>query len=285
VIPEVASVIIEKRPKNAKKIIPPTQCPVCGSDVIKPEGEAVLRCMGGLFCAAQRKEALKHFAQRKAMNIDGLGDRLIEIMVNLEMLHNPADIYHLSLDKIAGIERMGLKSAQNLVDAIDKSKDTTFARFIYALGIREVGEVTAKNLAKHYHELNDLMKASVDDLQQISDIGPIVAENIHTFFQQQHNHEVIDALLKAGIHWPKAMKTVGENKLEGKTFVLTGTLSQMTREEAKEALENLGAKVAGSVSKKTDYVVAGESAGSKLTKAQDLGVTVLDEAQLLDLLN
>lgn len=285
VIPEVASVILEKRPSNAVAIIAPVQCPVCGSDVIKPEGEAALKCMGGLYCSAQRKEALKHFASRKAMNIDGLGDRLIEIMVNLDLLRTPADIYKLTLDQIAGIDRMGLKSAQNLVDAIDKSRKTTFAKFIYALGIREVGEVTAKSLAKRYNELADLHKASIDELQQISDIGPIVAANIYSFFQQEHNYDVINALLAEGVHWPKVQNTSSSDALTGKTFVLTGTLLQMTRDEAKDALENLGAKVSGSVSKKTDYLVAGESAGSKLTKAQALGIAVLDEPQLLALLD
>ena len=284
VIPEVASVILDKRPLNVIAIIAPAQCPVCGSDVIKPEGEAALKCMGGLYCSAQRKEALKHFASRKGMNIDGLGDRLIEMMVNLDLLHTPADIYKLTLDKVAGIDRMGLKSAQNLIDAIDKSRKTTCAKFIYALGIREVGEVTAKNLARHYHELSNLHKATLDELQKISDVGPIVAANIYSFFQQEHNNEVISALLAEGIHWPTTKNTNSTNTFAGKTFVLTGTLSQMTRDEAKDALENLGAKVSGSVSKKTDYLVAGESAGSKLTKAQALGVAVLDESQLLVLL-
>jgi len=282
VIPEVVSTIKEKRPDNVKPIMFPTQCPVCGSDVIKIEGEAVLRCMGGLYCKAQRKESLKHFSSRKAMNIDGLGDRLIEQMVNLNLLHTPADIYKLTLDQVSGIERMGVKSAQNLLDAINKSKSTTFARFIYALGIREVGEVTAKNLAKHFTTIDEITNASQEDLLNISDIGPIVAANIHSFFHQTHNQEVIQALLAAGINWPLKKRQSQSDKLTGKTFVITGTLSTMTREEAKEALENLGAKVSSSISKKTDYLIAGENAGSKLDKAQSLGVTILSESDFYD---
>ncbi|MAZ40119.1 MAG: DNA ligase (NAD(+)) LigA [Legionellales bacterium] len=285
VIPEVVSVITAKRPASAQKIIVPQQCPVCQSDVIKPAGEAVLRCMGGLYCDAQRKEALKHFASRKAMNIDGLGARLIEQMVNLNLLHTPADIYRLSLESIAGIERMGIKSAQNLIEAIDHSRQTTFARFIYALGIREVGEVTAKNLAKEFMDINQLMSASLEQLLTINDIGPVVAENIQRFFQQVHNQEVIQALLAEGIHWPKAKQHEQSSaKLAGKVFVLTGSLSQMTREQAKEALEARGAKVSSSISQKTDYLVAGENAGSKLTKAKALNVTILSEAVFIQLL-
>lgn len=283
VIPEVASVILEQRPAQVKKIHAPKHCPVCGSDVIKPEGEAALRCMGGLFCAAQRKEALKHFASRKAMDIEGLGDRLVEQLVNTNLVHNPADIYRLTLDQLIAIERMGVKSAQNILDAIEHSKKTTFARFIYALGIREVGEATAKNLAKKFHSMSALAQASMEDLQAIEDIGPIVAANIHAFFRQKHNESVIADLLELGIHWPKAAKVQQAAEFADKTFVLTGTLETMTREAAKEKLESLGAKVAGSVSKNTDYVVAGANAGSKLQKALELGVKVIDEATLEDM--
>lgn len=284
VIPEVVSVIVKHRNNDIKPIKPPIRCPVCQSEVERIEGEAAIRCTGGLFCAAQRKESLRHFASRKAMNIEGLGDKLIEQLVDCELLKNASDIYHLELEKVAALERMGDKSAHNLLDEIEKSKKTTFAKFLYALGIREVGEATAKQLAKHFETLEDLEGANEETLQSISDIGPIVASHIVNFFHEKHNKKIISALLNAGITWDKTDKP-RHQPLAGKTFVLTGTLATLSREEAKEKLENLGAKVAGSVSAKTSYVVAGADAGSKLKKAETLGVNILDENALLTLLD
>ncbi|MBB71293.1 MAG: DNA ligase (NAD(+)) LigA [Legionellales bacterium] len=284
VIPEVVSVVKQRRSKSVKPVRLPKQCPVCGSDVTRTPGEAVARCNGGLYCSAQRKEAIKHFAARKAMDIDGLGDKLIEQMVNLDLIKTIADLYALDLQQLAGLERMAMKSAQNIIDALEKSKQTTLAKFLYALGIREVGEATARSLANHYGNLPDIMKATEEELQQISDVGPIVASHIHAFFQQTHNLEIIGALQAAGIHWPDVSKPSSDAQpLAGLTYVLTGTLSTMTRDEAKDKLQALGAKVSGSVSKKTHCVVAGEAAGSKLTKAEQLGVEVMDEAGLLEL--
>ena len=284
VIPEIVRVLPERRPKDAREVVLPKHCPVCGSDVIKPEGEAVARCTGGLFCPAQRKEAIKHFASRRAMDIEGLGDKLVEQLVDQGLVHDPADLYSLSKEQLMALERMGEKSAQNLLDALARSKETTLARFLYALGIREVGEATSQTLARHFGTLEALEQADEDRLQQVPDIGPVVAAHIAAFFRQPHNREVIDKLLAAGIHWP-AVETLaaGEQPLAGKTFVLTGTLSR-PRNEVKAQLQALGAKVTGSVSKKTDYVVAGEAAGSKLARAEALGITVLDEEQLNNLL-
>lgn len=279
VIPEVVSVVEAKRPNNAKTIKAPTQCPICHSEAFRAEGEAVIRCTGGLFCPAQRKEALKHFVSRKAMDVDGLGDKIIEQVVDNDSVHDPADLYALTLQDWAGLERMAEKSAQNIVDALNTSKATTLPRFLYALGIREVGEATARNLAMHFKTLDKLEAASEADLVEVQDIGPIVAAHVVHFFNEPHNLKVIEKLIKAGIHWPaiEAPKT-GAQPLQGKTFVITGTLSDMSRDEAKEKLQALGATVAGSVSKNTDYLVAGEKAGSKLAKAESLGVKVLDEA-------
>ena len=284
VIPEIVRVLPERRPRDAREVVLPKHCPVCGSDIIKPEGEAVARCTGGLFCPAQRKEAIKHFASRRAMDIEGLGDKLVEQLVDQGLVHDPADLYSLSKEQLMALERMGEKSAQNLLDALARSKETTLARFLYALGIREVGEATSQTLARHFGTLEALEQADEDTLQQVPDIGPVVAAHIAAFFRQPHNREVIDKLLAAGIHWP-AVETpaAGEQPLAGKTFVLTGTLSR-PRNEVKAQLQALGAKVTGSVSKKTDYVVAGEAAGSKLAKAETLGITVLDEEQLNNLL-
>ena len=284
VIPEIVRVLPERRPKTAREVVLPKRCPVCGSDVIKPEGEAVARCTGGLYCPAQRKEAIKHFASRRAMDIEGLGDKLVEQLVEQELIHDPADLYSLTREQLMGLERMGEKSAQNILDALERSKETTLAHFLYALGIREVGEATSQTLAQQFGSLEALEKASEEDLQEAPDIGPIVAAHIAAFFHQPHNREVIDKLLQAGIHWP-AVQTPAEEKLplKGKTFVLTGSLSR-PRSEIKAELQALGAKVAGSVSKKTGYVVAGEAAGSKLDKARDLGVTILDEDGLKTLL-
>ncbi|MDH5548111.1 MAG: NAD-dependent DNA ligase LigA [Gammaproteobacteria bacterium] len=285
VIPEVVGVVLSKRPTNAKKFKIPDKCPVCGSSAVRVEGEAVSRCSGGLFCGAQRKEAIKHFAARKAMDIDGLGDKLVEQFVDEGLIEDVADLYKLDVKQLAELERLGEKSAQNLVDALEQSKQTSFDRFLYALGIREVGEATALTLSRHYGDLESLIMADEVNLQEVPDVGPVVASHIVQFFKQKHNRDVIDKLIKAGIHWPEVQKAEpGEQILAGKTIVLTGTLSTMTRNDAKAALQALGAKVAGSVSKKTSCVIAGAEAGSKLTKAQELGVPVLDEDQLQQLL-
>ena len=285
VIPQVVAVVPEKRPEDAKEISFPEQCPVCGSQVERLEGEAVARCTGGLFCEAQRKEAIKHFASRKALDIDGMGDKIVEQLIDKELVQSPADLFSLTASALTMLERMGLKSATNLVQAIEAAKQTTLAKFLYALGIREVGESTAANLARHFKELDALKQASVEQLIEVEDVGAIVAQHVAHFFAQPHNLEVIDKLLVAGVTWP-AIEAPSEDEqpLKGQTWVLTGTLSQMSRTDAKAQLEARGAKVSGSVSKKTDCVVAGEAAGSKLTKANELGVKVLDEAGLLALL-
>lgn len=285
VIPEVVSSIKERRPADAKKITLPKECPVCGSEVIKPEDEAVARCMGGLYCPAQRKEAIKHFASRKAMDIDGLGDKLVEQLVNLQLIDSVADLFTLEVDQIAGIDRMGIKSADNLLAALEKAKSTTLAKFLYALGIREVGEATANNLAQGLGSLEAIMTADLDSLLAIQDIGPVVASNILHFFQQEHNLEVIQALRNQGVNWPKVEQIKRDNlPLASYTYVLTGTLQSMPRSKAKDYLQQLGAKVSGSVSKKTTAVIAGAEAGSKLTKAEGLGVAVMSEAELITLL-
>ncbi|MFC1750275.1 NAD-dependent DNA ligase LigA [Pseudomonadota bacterium] len=285
VIPEVVSVVTSKRPDATTPFEMPTQCPVCDSDVTKPEGEAVARCNGGLYCDAQRKEAIKHFASRKAMNVDGLGDKLVEQLVESDVIHDAADLFTLERSQLAGMERMGDKSADNLIVALKKSRQTSFARFLFALGIREVGEATAQTLALEFGNLEALEAASEERLQEVSDVGPIVAARIHTFFQQAHNREVIEKLLAVGIHWPHVEKPQAEEQpLAGKTYVLTGTLNTMSRSEGKERLQALGAKVAGSVSKKTHCVVAGAEAGSKLAKAEQLGVEVIDEDAFVALL-
>ncbi|MBZ4678429.1 MULTISPECIES: NAD-dependent DNA ligase LigA [Shewanella] len=285
VIPQVVAVVPEKRPEDANEIRFPAQCPVCGSQVERLEGEAVARCTGGLFCEAQRKEAIKHFASRKALDIDGMGDKIVEQLIDKELVESPADLFSLTASALTMLERMGLKSATNLVQAIEAAKQTTLAKFLYALGIREVGESTAANLARHFKELDALKQANVEQLIEVEDVGAIVAQHVAHFFAQPHNLEVIDKLLAAGVTWP-AIEAPSEDEqpLKGQTWVLTGTLSQMSRTDAKAQLEALGAKVSGSVSKKTDCVVAGEAAGSKLTKANELGVKVLDEAGLLALL-
>ena len=285
VIPEVVQVVPDKRPGNAKRPELPAHCPVCGSDVLRVEGEAVARCSGGLYCSAQRREGIKHFASRKAMDIEGLGDKLVEQLNEKGLIKTVADIYSLKAADIADLERMGEKSAQNLVKAHEKSKSTTLPRFLYALGIREVGEATARSLANHFLTLEAIEQADEDALQETPDVGPIVASHIASFFRQEHNIEVLQGLIAAGIHWP-AIEKPGKaaQPLDGKTFVLTGALSR-PRDQIKAQLEALGAKVAGSVSGKTDYVVAGEAAGSKLAKAQDLGIEILDEDQLQEMIN
>jgi DNA ligase (NAD+) len=287
VIPEVVSVIKSRRPRGAKKVKLPERCPVCDSAVVREEGEAVARCTGGLYCSAQRVESLKHFVSRRAMDIDGLGSKLIEQLVNTGRIKTPADLYQLEQEELAALERMGEKSAQNLVEAIDKSKESTLQRFLYALGIREVGEATAANVAAYFGGLDGIIAAKEEELEMVPDVGPVVASRIRAFFDEAHNREVIARLRKAGVHWqetePRAAP--GDGPLAGKTFVLTGTLSSMTRDEAKDRIQALGGKVTGSVSKKTDFVVYGENAGSKLRKAQDLGVELLDEEQFEALLD
>jgi DNA ligase (NAD+) len=282
VIPEVVSSIKNKRPDDAKKIVMPRKCPVCHSQVEHVEGEAAARCTSGLYCPAQLKEAIKHFSSRKAMDIEGLGDKIAEQLVDKQLIKSVADIYDLDLDALNSLERMADKSSQNLLDEIEKSKNTTLPRFLYAIGIREVGEATAKQLALYFKDLDKLMCANVEDLQQIQDVGPIVAEHICNFFHEKHNQKIINQLIQAGIHWQK-VKAAANATLSGKTFVITGTLETMSRSEAKEKLEAMGAKVSGSVSRKTTYVIAGEAPGSKLSKAKELGVTVLDEEGFIKL--
>ncbi|MGB9670970.1 MAG: NAD-dependent DNA ligase LigA [Halothiobacillaceae bacterium] len=284
VIPEIVGSVLERRPSDARAITAPATCPVCGSHVEQVEGEAVARCTGGLYCPAQRREAIRHFASRRAMDIDGLGEKLIAQLDEAGLVKRLDDLYRLKPADIAALERMGQKSAQNLLEAIEKSKHTTLARFLYALGIREVGEVTAQNLARHFGALESIMDASIERLMNVPDVGPIVAEHIKDFFAEPHNREVIAGLLAAGIHWDSPAHRAGEQPLAGKTYVITGVLTGLTREEAKARLEALGAKVTDSVSKKTSALIAGENAGSKLAKAQALGIPVLDQTQFEALL-
>ena len=282
VIPEVVQVVLSKRLQSSQPFTLPTHCPICDSLAERVEGEAVLRCTGGLYCPAQRKEAIKHFASRKAMDIDGLGDKLVEQLVDEGLIKDPADLFTLTIEQLSALERMGNKSAENLVNALQIAKQTTFSRFLYSLGIREVGEATARALSQHFLTLDVLMDANEPTLIEIEDVGPVVAHNIVTFFQQAHNQEVIERLLTVGLTWPAVEQQAADSLLSGKIVVLTGTLEQLSRSEAKEKLLALGAKVAGSVSKNTHYVVAGRDAGSKLTKAESLGVPVVDEATLID---
>ena len=296
VIPEVVAVILEKRPTftghGDEPLHPPfalpKHCPVCGSAVEKLEDEAIARCTGGLFCPAQRKQALLHFASRRAIDIDGLGEKIVEQLVDNAIVKTPADLYKLGLIGLANLQRMAEKSAANILAAIEKSKHTTLARFIFALGIRNVGEATAKDLSRYFGNLDALMQASEDQLQQVPDVGPVVAASIANFFAERHNIEVIEQLRAAGVQWAEgessATAPLAVLPLAGKTFVLTGTLPTLSRETAKEMIEAQGGKVAGSVSSKTDYVVAGEDAGSTLVKAQELGITLLNENQLKELL-
>ena len=297
VIPEVVAVVLERRPHKpaahdlfasepafAAELMP-TACPECGSAIEKPESEAIARCTGGLFCPAQRKQALLHFAGRRALDIEGLGDKLVDQLVDAGLVRTAADLYALSLEQVAGLERMAEKSAQNLLDAIGKSRQTTLARFIFALGIRNVGEATARDLARHFGNLEALMAASEDQLLQVPDVGPVVAACLVHFFAQAHNREVIAALLAAGLSWTEGEALAAVNSaIAGKTFVITGTLPGLSRDAAKELIEGRGGKVAGAVSKKTHYLVAGAEAGSKLDKAVQLGVPVINESQLLDIL-
>ena len=288
VIPQVVNVIESERPAKTRDVEFPTHCPVCGSDVERVEGEAVTRCTGGLICGAQRKESLKHFVSRRAMDVDGMGDKIIDQLVEKEYVHTPADLFRLTAGKLTGLDRMGPKSAQNIVNALEKSKETTFARFLYALGIREVGEATAAGLAAYFGTLEALIAASIDELQKVPDVGIVVATHVRHFLDEESNREVIRQLVEeVGIHWAAPVVVNAEeidSPFAGKTIVLTGSLSQMSRDDAKAALLALGAKVAGSVSKKTDLVIAGEAAGSKLAKAQELGIAVIDEAEMIRLL-
>jgi DNA ligase (NAD+) len=293
VIPEVVAIVVEKRPLKdmfgPEPLHPPFElpkvCPVCRSAVEKPADEAIARCTGGLFCPAQRKQALLHFASRRALDIEGLGEKLVEQLVDQHVVKTPADLYKLGLLALAHLDRMAEKSATNILAAIEQSKSTTLARFIYALGIRNVGEATAKDLARYFGTLDALIRAGEAELQQVPDVGPVVAASIAHFFAEAHNVEVIEQLRAAGVHWPEGEPAArAVMPLAGKIFVLTGTLPALTRDEAKERIEALGGKVAGSVSKKTDFVVAGAEAGSKLEKAQQLGITILDETQLMEML-
>ncbi|EOY2410548.1 NAD-dependent DNA ligase LigA [Yersinia enterocolitica] len=286
VIPQVVGVVMDQRSQDAKEITFPEHCPVCGSDIERVEGEAVARCTGGLFCAAQRKEALKHFVSRRALDVDGMGDKIIEQLVEKQYVENPADLFTLTAGKLTGLDRMGPKSAQNLIVALEKAKQTTFARFLYALGIREVGEATAANLAAHFRNLENLRAADIEALKSVPDVGEVVARHVVNFLGEEHNQKVIEALEKV-ITWPEPQQIIAEeidSPFAGKTVVLTGSLTILSRDEAKDRLAALGAKVSGSVSKKTDLVIAGEAAGSKLAKAQELGITVIDEAEMIRLL-
>jgi DNA ligase (NAD+) len=284
VIPEVARVIPERRPAGARLIELPSHCPVCGSAVVREVDQAVARCTGGRTCAAQRREELRHFASRRALDIQGLGDKLVEQLVEKDWVKSPADLFSLGEEKLAELDRMGEKSAQKLANAISAAKETTLARFLYALGIRDVGEATAQALALYFREMPALRQASADEIQRVPDVGPVVAGNVAAYFKDGENSHIVDKLLAAGIHWPEVAAPVTHGEFTAKTFVLTGTLSAMTREEASEAIASLGGKVSGSVSKKTSYVVAGAEAGSKLAKAEQLGVPVLDEAAFLKLI-
>ena len=284
VIPEVVSVQLERRPHGTHPFDMPKKCPVCGSAVVRAEDEAIARCSGGLFCPAQRKQALRHFASRRAMDIEGLGERLVDQLIDSSLVETPADAYSLKVEQLAGLERMGEKSAANLVEALEKSKRTTLERFIYALGIRNVGESTARDLARHFGSLDRLLAADAETLERVPEVGPIVARSIRQFFDEQHNRAVIRKLRDAGVTWKESAGIPARAAGEVKSFVLTGTLRNMTRDEARARIEAKGHKVAGSVSNKTDYVVAGSDAGSKLEKAQTLGVTIVDEDEFLDLL-
>jgi DNA ligase (NAD+) len=286
VIPEVVRALAEKRPGNATQFVMPLHCPVCGSSVVKLPDEAVARCSGGLFCPAQRKQAILHFASRRALDIEGMGEKLVDQLVDHAIVKTPADLYKLGVVGLAGLERMAEKSAANVVDAIDKSRDTTLARFIYALGMRNVGEATAADLARHFGSLDRFARATEEELQQVRDVGPVVAMSIRRFFSEPHNLEVIEQLRAGGVRWEEGAPAPGRKAgaLSGKTFVLTGTLPSMTRDEAKERIESRGGKVAATVSKKTDYVVAGDESGGKLDKARELKVPVIDEAGLLKLI-
>jgi DNA ligase (NAD+) len=285
VIPEVVARVPKERPRYVPNFRMPRSCPVCGSAVVREKGGVDHRCEGGLFCAAQRKFAILHFAGRRALDIEGLGEKIVDQLVDTGLVASLPDVYALTKEKVEALERMADKSAANLIANIEASRKTTLARFLYGLGIRHVGETTAKDLARHFGNLDRLRRATLAQLLEVPDVGPIVAESIHSFFAEAHNQEVIDGLLAAGFEWPESegVAAAAPMPLAGKTFVLTGTLPTLSREDAKEMIESLGGKVAGSVSKKTDWVVAGADAGSKLAKAEALGIPLLDEAGLLAL--
>ncbi|OTQ31182.1 DNA ligase (NAD(+)) LigA [Gilliamella apicola] len=290
VIPKIVAVILDRRPADTKEIVFPTHCPICGSLIVRDEGQAISRCAGGLICPAQRKEALKHFVSRRAMNVDGMGDKIIEQLVDKDYVKTPADLYKLNLPILCSLDKIGEKSANNLLNALNASKNTTLSRFIFALGIPNVGEVTAENLVNQLGNLSAIENASLEQLQTVNDIGVVIAESIIDFFQEPHNRNVIEQLTseEINIHWqdvtPQTQTTIVDSPFSGKTVVLTGTLSLLTRDEAKNKLKQLGAKVTGSVSKNTDLVIAGEAAGSKLDKAQEFGIKVIDEQEMLNLL-
>ena len=287
VIPQIVSVVLEHRPENASKIQFPVCCPVCDSTLVRIEGEAVIRCTSGLICQAQRKQAIKHFASRKALDIDGLGDKIVDQLVDANLISTPADLFGISIAQLIGLERMAEKSASNLITALESAKTTSLAKFLYALGIREVGETTAQNLAAHFLTLEAIKEADLEALIEVQDVGNIVAEHVVNFFSAQHNVDVVDALIEAGINWPVIEKLDTDKPLPllDKVFVLTGTLAAMSRSDAKLLLQQQGAKVTGSVSAKTDVLIAGEAAGSKLTKAQALNIDIWDEAALLSFFN
>ncbi len=286
VIPEVVSVLPERRIKGALPFVMPSQCPVCGSATLRESGEADHRCSAGLYCSAQRKQSILHYAQRRALDIEGLGEKLVEQLVDANVVKVLPDLYRLGLSALASLDRMADKSARNLVDALEKSKRTTLPRFLFALGIRHVGEATAKELARHFGSLDRIMQASEEEMLAVADVGPVVAHSIRTFFDQPHNREVIEQLRGCGVSWEESQRrSPGAGRLAGKTVVLTGALPVLSRDQAREMLESAGAKVAGSVSRKTDFVVAGSDAGAKLDRARELGVAVLDEKGMLELLN
>jgi len=283
VIPQVVKVLTDKRPADSQEISLPSECPECGSAIDQPEGEVVARCSGGLFCPAQRKEAIRHYASRRALDIEGLGEQWVNVLVDEGMIETVADIYHLREEDLITLDRMGSKSAANLVNAIAESREPDLERLIYALGIREVGEATARALARHFRSLEALMEADEDSLQEVADIGPVVAAHIRGFFAEPHNREIIRRLKAAGVSYrPPPEPETADSPFAGKTVVITGTLSEYSRDDARDALESRGAKVAGSVSSRTDYVIAGEGGGSKLNKARDLGVPILSEAEFLE---
>jgi DNA ligase (NAD+) len=286
VIPEIAAVVPERRPRGSRPVRLPRRCPVCGSDIVRPEGEAVARCVGGLVCSAQRKESIRHFASRRAMDIQGLGDKIIDQLVERRMIRSPADLYCLTVDELAELDRMGTKSAANLRRAIDQSRETTLARFLFALGIRSVGEATALALAEHFGNLDSIQQASEEALQEVPDVGPVVAAEIHAFFRQPHNREVISALRRAGVQWAAAeAEPAPSGKLSGRTVVVTGTLDALTRDQAHDLIRKHGGRVSESVSRRTSYLICGVNPGSKLTKAEKLRVPVLAEKDFLRLLN
>jgi DNA ligase (NAD+) len=286
VIPEIVNVLTEQRPARTRLFVMPERCPECGSKVVRLPDGAVARCSGGLVCPAQRKQAILHFAGRRAMDVEGLGDKLVDQLVDADLVHTPADLYKLGLAALAELERMADKSAANVIAAIDRSRSTTLSRFIFALGIRHVGETTAKDLARHFGNLDALIEADEAALLEVRDVGGVLAQSLLQFFAEPHNREVIAQLRAAGVHWPEErLQRMPPGALSGKTFVLTGTLPTLSREEAKERIEQLGGKVAGSVSKKTTYVIAGADPGSKLDRANELGVAVLNETQFKDLID